>query len=197
MKKEHTQLFLSNFNIKDELVFKTFFEKHYDGLSVFINSYTNDLALTQDIIQDSFIKLWQARNNINESKSIVPYLYKIAYFTFIDNYRKHKKECELIDKITYEKTMELSSNEDEDLKNFKIKQILKAIDNLPPKCKEVFKMSKLQGYKYTEIAKMLGISIKTVENHMGKAFSYIRKELKDNNVFLLFVSLFWSTTYKD
>ena len=93
--------------------------------------------------------------------------------------------------------MELLSNEDDELKNIKIQQILKAIDNLPPKCKEVFKMSKLQGYKYTEIAKMHGISIKTVENHMGKAFSYIRKELKDNNVFLLFVSLFWSTTYQD
>lgn len=194
--KENIKSLSSDFNDGDELAFKRFFEMHYDGLSAYINSYTNDLALTQDIIQDSFIKLWEARSNITENKSIVSYLYKIAYYTFIDNYRKHKKESSLLDKIAYEKTIELTTDDDE-IRSIKIKKVLKAIDNLSPRCKEVFKMSKLQGYKYMEIAEILGISIKTIENQMGKAFSDIRKGVKDNDVFLFFISLFWGTTFRN
>ena len=80
-------------------------------------------------------------------------------------------------------------NEDNDEKERKIKKIKEVINKLPPKCKEIFLMSKYQGYKYSEIAEQLNISTKTVEAQMGKAFSTIRKEVNDNffsNLFLFF-----------
>ena len=68
---------------------------------------------------------------------------------------------------------------------FRFKKI--AIEKLPPKCKEIFILSKFEQLKYSEIANKLDISIKTVENQMGKAFSIIRKEVKEKNILNLFL----------
>ena len=65
--------------------------------------------------------------------------------------------------------------------------INKAIDSLPEQCGNVFKLSRFENMKYNEIAEHLGISIKTVENHMGKALRLLREQLKDYLPALLFL----------
>ncbi|MBK7571429.1 MAG: sigma-70 family RNA polymerase sigma factor, partial [Bacteroidetes bacterium] len=66
-----------------------------------------------------------------------------------------------------------------------------AIESLPEQCRLVFKLSRFEELKYAEIAEQLGISIKTVENHMGKALKIMREQLKDYlTVWLLFISLY-------
>ena len=95
----------------------------------------------------------------------------------------------MIDSLTYKA---LSSFEETDtiyLKEQRLKKIYSAIENLPPRCKEIFKMSKLQGYKYYEIAKMLKITEKAVESQMSIAFKKIRSEINNNNSLLLFFNL--------
>ena len=70
-------------------------------------------------------------------------------------------------------------------------QIHVAIESLPEQCRLVFKLSRFEELKYAEIAEQLGISIKTVENHMGKALKIMREQLKDYlTVWLLFISLY-------
>ena len=85
------------------------------------------------------------------------------------------------------KRLVLWANEDEDVKLRKIILVKIAIEKLPPKCKEIFILSKFEQLKYSEIANKLDISIKTVENQMGKAFSIIRKEVKEKNILNLFL----------
>ncbi|WP_223551637.1 RNA polymerase sigma factor [Aestuariivivens sp. NBU2969] len=187
--EENIELLVQNFKNGSTLAFKILFEKYHVELTAFINSYTNDEALSKDIVQESFVKLWDARANIKSENSISAYLYKIGYYIFIDNYRKNKKESEMIDSLTYKA---LSSFEETDtiyLKEQRLKKIYSAIENLPPRCKEIFKMSKLQGYKYYEIAKMLKITEKAVESQMSIAFKKIRSEINNNNSLLLFFNL--------
>lgn len=161
----------------DSKAFQLLFEKHYKDLFAFINFYTNDEDQSKDIIQETFVKLWNKRETIKEEMSVLAFLHRIAYNIFIDNYRKNKREKASLDTFAYDRLMTLLE-EDETEKNKRIVKVKKAIEELPPRCKEVFEMSKFRGYKYAEIAESLDISVKTVEVQMGKAFTYIRNKFK-------------------
>ncbi|GAA3573699.1 RNA polymerase sigma-70 factor [Snuella lapsa] len=179
----------------DESAFKELFDLYYDRLFGYINGYTNDTALTQDIVQEAFIKLWNIRDSLVEGKSAVGLLYKIAHNIFIDLCRKDKQEYKMLDVLAYKKIQQLADN-NEDVKEARIEQMMMAIESLPPRCKEIFKMSKMQGIKYSEIAETLSISVKTVEVQMGKAFSIIRKKVKNSNVFMLFINMIYKRKVK-
>lgn len=188
--QDNIQLLIKRFKEGNSSAFKKLFEMHKNGLTAFINSYTNNNALTKDIVQDSFIKLWDARGNIKSEKSLSAYLYKIGYYIFINNYRKNKKESEMIDSLTYKTLLDYEEIDKVDTKEELLDRVYIAIENLPPRCQEIFKMSKLQGYKYHEIAAMLNITEKAVESQMSIAFKKIRNEINNSGSLFLFLSLF-------
>ncbi len=189
MKQNKQNISLIVFALKkgDEHAFKTIYDANKKTLSAFINKYTRNQHQTEDIIQDTFIKLWNVRESLDENKSVVSFLYKTAYNTFIDKYRKKKREQSMLDGWLYKRLTQLVE-EDDDVKKEKIKLMQNAIDKLPPKCKTIFMMSKFEQLKYAEIAEQLDISVKTVEAQMGKAFSIIRKHVKDRGIVNLFLS---------
>lgn len=160
--------------------YQIIFDKYYSHLFSYINAYTKNEEATKDIIQESFINLWNTRDKINPSMSILSYLHKIAYHKFIDSYRKDKRVKSFLDELTYTKINELIEEYDneKDLVKHKTDIIRSVIEELPPRCKEIFKMSKYDGLKYMEIAKTLNLSIKTVEAQMSKAFALIRIRFK-------------------
>lgn len=162
----------------DEREFQKLFNLYYAKLSSYINTYTKDTDKTKDIVQEAFIKLWDNRKNIDTNSSILAYLHKIAYNIFIDNYRKVKRQQSLLDSLSYETINDMIEDDNNTLS--KIEIVKKSIEELPPRCKEVFKLSKYEGLKYSEIAEALNISIKTVEAQMGKAFSQIRQQVKNS-----------------
>lgn len=190
MKKTNQNLLQTISALKkgDKLAFKTIYDSNIIGLIAFINGYTKNKTQAEDIVQETFIKLWKVRETLDLNISLKSFLYKTAYNSFIDNYRKKQRELTMLDNWMYNRLMELTI-EDEDIKGKKIIHMLKAIEALPPKCKEVFVLSKYEHLKYSQIAKKLNISIKTVEAQMGRAFSLIRKEFKGQdflNFFLFF-----------
>lgn len=180
MKQDSTNKSLLNRALQsgDPDAYQLVFDKYYEHLFSFANSYTNDPHQSKDIVQEAFLRLWVTRKKINQNVSVLALLHKISYNIFIDNYRKNKREKAYLDSFAYEQLVNLI-HEDDSEKNKRIKKIRSAINGLPPRCKKVFEMSKLEGYKYTEIAKKMNISVKTVEVQMGKAFSRIRKKLHD------------------
>jgi RNA polymerase sigma-70 factor (ECF subfamily) len=189
-KKDNTiQLLETAFKKGEKNAFKALYNMYFDKLFVYINSYTNDRSLTQDIVQDTFVKVWNNKEIFDIKQSLGGYLYKTAYHTFIDNYRKVQKNHKLLDTLAYKRMNDLIE-EDKDEKDKKIKKIKEAIEKLPPKCKEIFLLSKYQGYKYNEIAEHLNISPKTVEAQMGRAFLIIRKEIKDDDCLNLFLCFY-------
>ena len=160
---------------------KKSFKKVFDGcfllLFDFAQNLTNDRFQSDDIVQDTFIKLWNNRKNIDVNTSITNYLFKISYNCFVDQYRKNQRNQMLRQEWYFQKIVTITE-ENRFIKERKIEKLRKEIDQLPPKCKEIFVLSKFEGLKYREIGSKLNISIKTVENQMSIALFKLRKELR-------------------
>lgn len=161
----------------DQAAFKLIHEIYYKKLVAFINVYTKNSFETEDIIQDSFLKLWNSRKQLDASSSINSYLYKTAYNTYIDKYRKEKREQNMLDAWKYKRLME-NMDEDDETNMKRIEKLKKSIEKLPNRCKEVFILCKYQNMSHADIAEQLNISPKTVQAQMCKAYLFIREEFK-------------------
>lgn len=153
------------------------FNHHYDWLCNYIFQLSGDRDLSKDLVQDVMIRLWEKRKQINIKGSLKGYLFKACHNQFLQQLRKQKKQPDLLDKIRWDTIYESYFEQKEDdtyLKSTRLK-LEELIDKLPPKCKEIFIMNKLERRKYREIALDMGISIKTVENQMSKALRIIRE----------------------
>lgn len=167
----------------DEQVFKALFHQHYASLCSYMKTYTTDRDLAEELVQKSFFKLWQKRENLEIKSSVKSYLFAMTRNNFLELQRKKKREEKLIAKLKYEAIQE-EMEQDEELQAQKIAQLRQLIENLPPRCKEVLQL-KQKGLKYQEIADTLGISVKSVESQMRIAFRKIKEGFEGHSVFLL------------
>lgn len=168
----------------NEKALRYFFDSYYDRLVAYIFTYTNDRMKSEDIVQQSFVNLWTNRDKLGQIKAPRSYLFTMAYNLFIDTTYNEKRNSKLLDKV-YEKALRDRIIEDRKLVDERISKLNSVIESLPPKCREILEMNKIQGFKYKEIAETLDISIKTVENQMGIAFKKIRKAFEDSKLILL------------
>ncbi len=152
--------------------FETLFKQMYKPLYWFSYNITRDVNVSKDIVHDAFIKLWNKRFfNINNYNN---YLYKIISNDSIKFITKTNKNVP-IDNIINDNNFITNNNYDNIEKEVIIRN---AIDQLPPRCKTIFILSKFEQKKYSEIAEILGISVKTVENQMCIALATLRTKLK-------------------
>lgn len=135
-----------------------------------------DEAVSEDIVQEVIFKYLQKESSISIQVKLSTYLNRAVTNQAIDYLRKEKKVVNLpIEDLQIAEEETVKTEEQEYLE----RRVKLALAELPDKCKEVFIMAKIQDMKYKEIAEELGISIKTVENQMGKAFKMLREKLKD------------------
>ncbi len=152
--------------------FEKLFKSYYPKLVAFANSYVHDIDKSESITQEIFVNLWEHRNRY-EIASIKNYLY-----TAIRN-RCHNE----LKRRAYDNKYQsyLHANTDAFYMQFSderlLKYIHKVIDELPEQRKKIFRLNRIDGLKYKEIAVQLNISIKTVENQMSKALKYLRIHL--------------------
>ncbi|WNH09011.1 RNA polymerase sigma factor [Thalassobellus suaedae] len=163
----------------DKAAFEFLFKSYYKGLVGYITTYTQDIQLSEDIVQHSFIKLWNNRNKLLIETSPKNYLYNIAYNRYIDLYRKKKREGDLIKELCLQ-NLRSNIEENKDVLEKRIDKLKKIIEHLPPRCKEVLYLNKQRGLDYKEIAEKLNISPRTVEEHIRIAFKKIRIGFKEN-----------------
>ena len=161
---------------------------YHHKLCVYGYGLTNDHDLAEDIVQNVFLNIWKNRKKLKDEFSIKNYLYKSVYNEFIDQYRKETAVLALEKK--YIETLNSIVDEDDAYVHDKLIVLVKQeIENLPPKCKQTFLLSKEEGLTNIEISEYLNISIKSVEAHITKAFGILRKTLGDKMegiFFLLF-----------
>ncbi len=153
--------------------YKYLFSEYYDWLCNYIFQLCNDRSLSQDIVQETLIGFWERRKRILITTSLKNYLFKSCHNQFLQHIRKKGLQFDTLDKIQWDVISEVTY--EDDLDNFKIDKLNKLIDQLPPRCKEVFVQNKLEKKKYKEIALDMGISIKTVENQMSKALHFLKE----------------------
>ncbi|UMB52427.1 sigma-70 family RNA polymerase sigma factor [Lutibacter sp. A64] len=173
----------------DQLAFKAIHNLYYKNLYAYINSFTKNDCETEDILQETFIKIWHFREKLNELDSIKSYIFKTAYYTYIDKYRKDKREQNVLDSWIYQQLIE-SIDEDDEINLMRIKKLRQEIDKLPKRCKEVFILCKFENLTHSQIANHLEISPKTVQAQMCKAYTLIRESFKDNVFLNLFLNFY-------
>ncbi|MEO6733450.1 MAG: RNA polymerase sigma-70 factor [Ferruginibacter sp.] len=174
-----------------ELFQQVFFE-HYKPLCQYALTLTKDPHDCEDIVQEVLLRIWEKRQDLLDKKEIKFYLFTAVHNNCITSQGKKRKlftvEYTGQEKISdspvfsIEKKAELDVNE----------LVKEALDRLPPKCREVFVLSRLSNLTYHQIAALLGISVKTVENQMGKAIRMMRSFLKEQQALSISSTLFIS-----
>ncbi|MBD0833382.1 RNA polymerase sigma-70 factor [Aestuariibaculum sediminum] len=176
-----------NFTTNVEENFDDIYLKYYQDLCAFACNYTNDTQKAEDIVQDVLLKFWESKNYINFKGNIKSYLMTSVYHAFLDLIRKENTLNKNLEELRYKLLRDIIE-EDNDILNKKISLLKEEIDELPLRCKEIFMLCKFKNLKYSQIAEKLNISKNTVENQIGKAYKILRKNLKDKDVFNLFLS---------
>ena len=154
--------------------FKLVFREFYNPLCNFSASIVKDDKLAQDVVQDVFTHLWDKRESIVISENKKSYLFSAVKNKSIEKLRQKMTEAQAANAM---QRIQSSAIEIQADKYMLREHINNSIRQLPPKCREIFEMSKMNGLTYTEIAEELNISVKTVENQMGKAYRILRKVL--------------------
>ena len=158
--------------------FEQLFRQYYAPLVVYANKYVSDIDLAREIVQDFFVKLYEKRNTLSIDTSVKSYLYRSVYnscINFINQKNMQEKHLKIII---------LERNDEENLENeinsVELQhKIFKAIEELPSKCRRIFKMNRLEGLKNDEIASELNLSKRTVETQISKALKILRTKLSD------------------
>jgi RNA polymerase sigma-70 factor (ECF subfamily) len=154
--------------------FEEMYRTYYRMLRNAAANIIGDLDASHDIVQEVFLKLWHRREELHAILNPKAYLYRSVInssITFLENNKPKTGLNEL--------KLEAGSKSDSNvmMKELEIK-LQAALDNLPPKCKAIFVLSRFEGLKNKEIAETLGLSLKTVENQMGIALKKLRDDLR-------------------
>lgn len=163
----------------DETAFEMIFKEYYQSLCRYANSFLSDREEAEEVVQASFIGIWEKRNTLQINTSLKAYLYQAIRNRCL-NVIKHEK----VKQQHAQHQVVMMPNHDEAtadtvLSNELEKKIYLAMQALPEQCRLVFKLSRFEELKYQEIADQLNISVKTVENQIGKALKIMREQLRE------------------
>lgn len=175
----------------NERVFETVFKKHYQALCNYACGILKDMDDAEEVVQSIFLKFWEQREEIEISVSLKSYLYRAVHNTCL-NRLKHLKIQETYRQYVGDYLENTHDSATDILDKVELEsRIADALEKLPEQCRLIFKMSRFEELKYQEIADRLGLSIKTVENQIGKALKIMRTELADYLPIILLMMLFF------
>lgn len=162
-----------------EQAFKQLFAQEYSKLCRYALSFLSDTHQAEDVVQETFIKIWERKQDMIASPDMRFYLITAVRNNCITALRKIKTRNILFTETTPEPEPELhfTALQQKEAASEQAAKIAAALDLLPPKCREVFLLVKMQGLSYQQTADALGIAVKTVENQMGKALRTLRENV--------------------
>ena len=165
--------------IRTRTDFEALFKAHYSSLCSYANHFLKDTWASEEVVQEVMFKIWVNRESLLITTSMKSYLFRavrngcmnvLKHINIREDYKSMRELDNTENQISGEDEMIVSELE------LKIRQ---AIDRLPLERRKVFIMSRYDGMTYSQIAEVLGISVKTVENQMGKALKTLRADLSD------------------
>lgn len=168
-------LLLKKIRMGNEEAFKKLFYKYSDRFYLWAYKVTQNSSAAEDIVQDFFVRYWEMREKLFFHPSFAAYAYRAIYNASLNYLRDNERFV-----YGYEITINLRDTdtdaEDEDLPELK-RLLLKAIDELPDRCKKIFVMATIEKKKYTEVADLLGISVNTVKVQVSKAYRILKEKI--------------------
>ncbi|HEX7754923.1 MAG TPA: RNA polymerase sigma-70 factor [Niabella sp.] len=158
-----------------EHAFNELLRYYYPRLLSFANSVLNDRPLAEEIIQDIFVQLWENKKTLPAINNLSNYLYRAVKYSCFAQLGKRKR-FQYVD-FGESLMMEYTKPDSKMLSEENLKHITDAVNKLPPRCKLIFHLIKDEGLKYSEVASVLDISVKTVEAQMTIALRTLSQAL--------------------
>ena len=168
-----------------DITYQAVFRRYYSSLLFYATRLVGSEEEAEDVVQDVFVELWKRKESIEIGDQIQAFLYRAVYTRALNvlKHRDIKNSYEAAMQEVYNKRALFYQPDDNDvLKRIEDrelrKHIISAIDELPEKCKLVFKLSYLHNMKNKDIAETMDVSLRTVEAHMYKALKFLRSRLE-------------------
>lgn len=180
----------------DKSAFETLFKSHYSQLCSYARQIISDPDLSEEIVQEMFFQMWQKKESLFIETSLKSYLFRAVHNGCLNHIKHHKIKQAYAQYINDNQNItsenQYSMDESEELLNM----VGKAVEQLPPERKKVFMMIRYEEKKYKEVAEILGISVKTVENQMGKAMQFLKEALKGYISIILLILIVLQIIFK-
>lgn len=176
----------------DRVAFYNIYERFSKRLYGFVIRYLKNESDTEEIVQEVFIKIWEARNKIDIYSSFESFIFTITYNTTISLLRKRMSEKKYIEYLqSLQKTDFSPEVENEVFFNELNEKVYSLLNEVTPRQKEIFLLSRDSGLTHEEIASKLQISINTVKKHIANTLSFLKSNI-DNSLIIniLFIYLF-------
>lgn len=179
------QEILKRISENDTGVFELIYDRWFAPLCIYASRFLQDNDDAEEVVQGVMVKLWEQGHDIRKIQSLNSYLFKMVYNVCINKIEHGKVVQKHRDSAVYElQELEWQAFDHDDSDDYG--ELNKALDQLPPKNKEIFKLHYFEGLKHKEIAEKLNISDRTVETHIVKGLKKLRGFLKKNIQLLFF-----------
>jgi RNA polymerase sigma-19 factor, ECF subfamily len=160
----------------DRNAFDAIFRTWYESLVRLAERMLRDRAVAEEIVQDVMLELWRRRDRLAAEGSPQAYLFQSTRNRALNHLRHQRVERLSAPHISADRTPRLLA--DSGMVEEEIGVALRrAIEELPPRCRQVFELSRMRGLRYAEIAETMGVSVKAVEAQMGRALKTLRERL--------------------
>lgn len=162
---------------KDGQSFEVYYKDHYKFFFLAAYQYLDDHFLAREVVNDIFVKIWQDADKLSVQTSLKSYVYRAVVNRCLNELDKRQRDRRRQQRMGPQSEGFVESKEMED-NELKVR-LYKAIDELPDQCRKVFRMSRFEELRQQEIADRLGISIKTVKNHITYALRELNRVLEE------------------
>ncbi len=164
--------------------FDLFYKKEYRKAFFYVMQYLKNSELTEDIVQDSFVAIWEKRASLDQDLPLQPYLYSILRNKSLNHLKRLSVDKRVMSNLAireYKANLDaLSHNSSDTLVQKQLEDYInRAFLDLPEKISSTFTDSRVKGMTYQEIAEKKGVSVKVVEYHITKAIKHFKIRLKD------------------
>jgi len=161
----------------DVVAFEDLFRSLYPPLLRYVTQRTGSRAIAEELVQDVFVGIWRRRRTLDPARPVRSYIFRSARNAIVNHGRRQRLDRRLRDWIR-SRPRGAAQGHDRAATDELAGAIAKAVKALPPRCREVFTLSRDGRLSHAEIASTLGLSTKTVENHMGRALKLLRESLR-------------------
>jgi RNA polymerase sigma-70 factor (ECF subfamily) len=169
---------LSRLRSGETSAFDEVFRTWYEPLVRYVMRIVRDDAVAEDLAQDAMLELWRRRDQLAPDGGIQPYLWQSVRNRALNHLRHGKVRERAEPRIIAVAPVPAAADAEAGVSELTT-ALHAALDKLPPRCREVFELSRTRDLRYSEIAELLGVSVKAVEAQMGKALRVLREELSD------------------
>lgn len=173
----------------DDIAFNTIYEQYQQSVFAFAFYLTKSKELSEEVVQEVFVKVWEKKEQLPEDLVILPYIKRMTQNLVLDLFRKAGREQALQQKLQ-EAMSNLFSHPADQLQEKELRRIYRqGIDLLPPQKKIIYTLHRDHLLSYEQIAARLGLSPNTVRNHMSQAIRSVRDHVNRHSALLPFVIL--------